>query len=83
MSTYLLLRDRVRKFRADPEVQEALVQSRVPELSVPTMSPGETPADLRADRSAFEDFDPDKAAERGYGFAKLSQLAVEHVLGAR
>jgi xylose isomerase len=83
MSTYLLLRDRVRKFRADPEVQEALVQSRVPELSVPTMSPGETPADLRADRSAFEDFDLDKAAERGYGFAKLSQLAVEHVLGAR
>jgi xylose isomerase len=83
MSTYLLLRDRVRKFRADPEVQEALVQSRVPELSVPTLAAGETVADLRADRSAFEDFDPDKAAERGYGFARLSQLAVEHVLGAR
>jgi xylose isomerase len=83
MSTYLLLRDRVRKFRSDPEVQEALVQSRVPELSVPTLSPGESVADLRADRSAFEDFDPDKAAERGYGFARLSQLAVEHVIGAR
>jgi xylose isomerase len=83
MSTYLLLRDRVRKFRSDPEVQEALVQSRVPELSVPTLSPGESVADLRADRTAFEDFDPDKAAERGYGFARLSQLAVEHVLGAR
>ncbi|MBP2326278.1 xylose isomerase [Kibdelosporangium banguiense] len=83
MSTYLLLRDRVRAYRADPEVQEALVQSRVPELAVPTLSPGESVADLRADRSAFEDFDPDKAAERGYGFARLSQLAVEHVLGAR
>jgi xylose isomerase len=83
MSTYLLLRDRVRKYREDPEVQAALIESRVPELSVPTLSPGETVADLRADRSAFEDFDPDKAAERGYGFARLSQLAVEHVLGAR
>ncbi|MET0237097.1 MAG: xylose isomerase [Kibdelosporangium sp.] len=83
MSTYLFLRDRVKAYRADPEVQEALVKSRVPELSVPTLSPGETVADLLADRSAFEDFDPDKAAERGYGFAHLSQLAVEHVLGAR
>ena len=83
MSTYLLLKDRARKFREDPEVQEALVKSRVPELSVPTLSPGETVADLRNDRSAFEDFDPDKAAERGYGFARLSQLAVDHALGAR
>nr|WP_042188539.1 xylose isomerase [Kibdelosporangium sp. MJ126-NF4]CEL18310.1 Xylose isomerase [Kibdelosporangium sp. MJ126-NF4]CTQ97794.1 Xylose isomerase (EC 5.3.1.5) [Kibdelosporangium sp. MJ126-NF4] len=83
MRSYLLLRERARAFRADPEVQDALVASRVPELSVPTLSPGETPADLRADTSAFEDFDPDKAAERGYGFVRLSQLALEHVLGAR
>ena len=36
-----------------------------------------------ADRSAFEDFDADKTAERGYGFVRLAQLALEHVLGAR
>ncbi|ONI82825.1 xylose isomerase [Actinosynnema sp. ALI-1.44] len=83
MRSYLLLRERARAFRADPAVQDALAASRVPELSVPTLSPGETPADLRADTSAYEDFDPDKAAERGYGFVRLSQLAVEHALGAR
>jgi xylose isomerase len=83
MRSYLLLRDRARAFRADPEVQDALAKSRVPELSVPTLAPGETPADLRADHSAYEEFDADKEAERGYGFARLSQLAFEHVVGAR
>ena len=39
--------------------------------------------DLLADRSAFEDFDADKAAERGYGFVRLAQLALEHLVGAR
>jgi xylose isomerase len=83
MRSYLLLKERAAAYRADPEVQEALVRSRVPELSVSTLAPGETLADLRADRSAFEEFDADKAAERGYGFVQLSQLALEHAVGAR
>ncbi|WP_116051785.1 xylose isomerase [Amycolatopsis palatopharyngis] len=82
MRSYLLLRERARNFRADPEVQDALAYSRVPELSVPTLAPGEKPADLKADRSSFEDFDADAAAERGYGFAALSQLALEHLIDA-
>jgi xylose isomerase len=83
MSSYLLLKERAAAFRADPEVLEALVKSRVPELSVPTFAPGETITDFLADRSAFEDFDPDKAAERGYAFVALSQLAFEHLVGGR
>jgi xylose isomerase len=83
MRTYLLLKERVSAFRADPEVQEALKYSRVAELSEPTLSAGETYTDLMADRSAFEDFDPDAAAERGYGFVRLNQLGLEHLLGAR
>jgi xylose isomerase len=83
MRTYLLLRERARAFRADPAVQEALAASRVPELAVPTLSPGETYADLLADRSAYEDFDADAVGRPGYGFVHLDQLAVEHVLGAR
>jgi xylose isomerase len=83
MRTYLLLRERAAAFRADPRVREALHASRVDELSVPTLGDGESTADLLADRSAYEDFDPDKAAERGYGFVALNQLAVEHLLGAR
>ncbi|HVM27004.1 MAG TPA: xylose isomerase [Mycobacteriales bacterium] len=83
MRTYLLLKERARAFRADPEVQQALEASRVPELSVPTLGDGETLADLLADRSAFEDVDADALGARGYGFGRLDQLAVEHLLGAR
>jgi len=83
MRTYLLLKERAQAFRADPEVQAALATSLVPELAVPTLSPGETLTDLLADRSAFEDFDPDATAERSYGFVRLNQLAIEHLLGAR
>src|SRR5436190_4238195 len=56
MRTYLLLKERAAAFRADPEVQEALAASRVPELAVPTLAEGESYDDLIADRSAFEDF---------------------------
>ncbi|MGH3634714.1 MAG: xylose isomerase [Acidothermaceae bacterium] len=83
MATYLLLRERARAFRADPEVQEALAASMVPDLATPTLAAGETYADLLTDRTAFEDFNPDIAGAQGYGFAHLDQLAVEHVLGAR
>jgi xylose isomerase len=83
MRTYLLLKERAAAFRADPEVAEALAAAGVADLATPTLRPGETVADLLADRSAFEDFDADKVAERGYGFVRLGQLAVEHLLGAR
>ncbi|EMD25250.1 xylose isomerase [Amycolatopsis azurea] len=83
MASYLLFAERSRAFRADPEVRAALEAALVPELATPTLNEGETAADLLADRSAFEDFDPDKAAERGYGFIRLSQLALEHLTGGR
>ena len=53
MRTYLLLRERAAAFRADPEVQEALAASRVPELAVPTLADGETYDALLADTSAY------------------------------
>lgn len=84
MRTYLLLKERAAAFRSDPEVQEALAASRVPELAEPTLSEGETVADLVADRSAYEDFDADAyVGGKGFGFVRLQQLATEHLLGAR
>ena len=83
MATYLLLRERARAFRADPEVQEAMAFSGLAELAAPTLDAGETYEDLLADRSAWEDYDPDAVGERGYGFVRLNQLAIEHLLGAR
>jgi xylose isomerase len=83
MRMYLLLKERAEAYRADPQVQEALDASGVTSLAQPTLDAGETLADLRADRTAFEDFDPDAAGRRGYGFVRLNQLAVDHLLGAR
>jgi xylose isomerase len=83
MELYLMLRDRARAFRADPEVQEALQAARVAELSSPTLNDGETYKGLLEDRSAFEDYDPQPARTQGYGFARLQRLAVQHLLGAR
>ncbi len=83
MRTYLLLKERAAAFRADPEVQEALAAARVAELAQPTLGQGESYEDLLADRSAFEEFDPEAAGARGGGVVRLSQLALEHLLGAR
>ena len=83
MATYLLLKERSAAYRADPEVQAALEAAGYNELRQPTLAQGESYEELLADPSAFEDFDPDKAGERGYGFVRLSQLALEHLLGAR
>jgi xylose isomerase len=83
MEIYLTLRDRARAFRADPEVQEALEAGRVAELSQPTLTDGETYEQLLSDQSAFENFDIDTARTRGYGFARIQRLAIEHLLAVR
>jgi len=84
IANYLMLKERAAAFRADPEVQEALKASRVPELSTPTLAKGETYDDLLADRASFEDFDPTPYYNgKGFGFVRLQQLATEHLLGAR
>jgi xylose isomerase len=83
MRSYLLLKERAIAFRADPEVQEALAEAGVPESAQPTLAEGETYEDLLRDRSAFEDFDAVAAGNRRVGAVRLSQLALEHLLGAR
>jgi xylose isomerase len=84
MQTYLLLKERAKAFRADPEVQAALQASRVAEINEPTLNPGEGYEQLRADRASYEDFDADAYfGGKGFGFVKLQQLFIEHLLGAR
>jgi xylose isomerase len=84
MRTYLLLKERAAAFRADPEVQEALAASRVAQINEPTLSAGESYEDLLADRGSFEDFDTESYfGGKGFGFVRLNQLALEHLLGAR
>jgi xylose isomerase len=83
MRNYLALKARAAAFRADPAVQQALLDSRLDQLALPTLAPGETLAELLADPTAFEQFDADAAAERGMAFEKLDQLALDHLLGLR
>ena len=83
MRNYLILKEKARTFRADPEVQQAMAAAGWPSLATPTLDPGETLSDLLADRSAYEDFDADRAGLREVNIERLDQLAVEHILGAR
>jgi xylose isomerase len=78
MRNYLILRERVRAFRADPEVKDALAAARVAELAVPTLADGESLADLRT-----EQHDLATLATQGMHFERLDQLAMEHLIGTR
>ena len=78
MRNYLILREKVRAFRADPEVQEALRAARVEQLALPTLADGESWRDVRG-------FSPTSrpSAPRGMAFEQLDQLALEHLYGVR
>jgi xylose isomerase len=78
MRTYLLLKERAIAYRNDPRVIDAMKESRIPELEVPTLAKGETWKDL-ADPS----FDVESAGARGMGYEKLNQLALEHLMGVK
>ncbi|MDR0945435.1 MAG: xylose isomerase [Bifidobacteriaceae bacterium] len=81
MRMYLVLKERVLAFRADPKVQAAMEAAGIKELAQPTLGPGETLDQFLADKSVFEDLDVDKVAEHGFGFVKLNQLATEYACG--
>jgi xylose isomerase len=82
--TYLLLKERAKNFRNDPEVKKALERSKVNEINEPTLNAGESQQDLLGDASAYQGFDAESYySGKGFGFVALNQLALEHLLGAR
>ena len=82
--TYLLLKERAKNFRNDPEVKKALERSKVNEINKPTLNAGESQNDLLGDASAYQGFDAESYySGKGFGFVALNQLALEHLLGAR
>ncbi|NNM45385.1 xylose isomerase [Knoellia koreensis] len=78
MSTYLHLAEKAKAFRADPRVTEALEYAGVASLQEPTLDAGET---IESFLGTDDGFDVTKAAERDFGFVRLNQLAVEHLIG--
>jgi xylose isomerase len=79
IDNYLILREKAKAFRADPEVQAALEAARVPELAVPTLGDGEGWEQLLE----WPLPDIDAIAARGGAFERLDQLALEHLYGVR
>jgi xylose isomerase len=79
MRNYLILREKVRAFRADPEVQAALEAARLPELAQPTLSDGEGWQQLLE----WPLPDPEALAQIGAATEHLDQLALEHLYGTR
>jgi xylose isomerase len=78
MRNYLILREKVRAFRTDPEVRQSLRDARVDQLSVATLDTNEDIETLRS-----EAFDPDEAGRRGMAFERLDQLALDYLYGVR
>ncbi|MDO5697789.1 MAG: xylose isomerase [Dermatophilus congolensis] len=80
METYILLADKAAAFRADSEVQEVMASASLHEIAEPTLSAGESIADLLADPSVFAEFHAEAAAQREYHYVRLNQLAVRHLV---
>lgn len=77
MRTYLILREKARRFQADPDIAEALERAQVAHLREPTTPDG----GLVAIRAA--DYDVDALAAQGYGMERLDALVDELLLGVR
>jgi xylose isomerase len=81
MRTYLILREKVAQFHADPEIQAALADAMVDDVHTPAIE-GAVDADaIAALRRGPHDLDA--MANRGYGHERLDQLVTELLLGAR
>ncbi len=80
MRTYLILKEKARRFAADPEIAAAMEEASVDELAKPGVGSysAKTAAELLAAPG-----DPAALAVRGYHNERLDQLVMELLLGAR
>ena len=79
MRNYLILREKARAFRADPEVDRGAGGGAGRRARRPDAGRGRVPRR----RCAPRQFDPEALAQRGMHFERLDQLAMEHLLGVR
>ncbi|HEV3226376.1 MAG TPA: xylose isomerase [Acidimicrobiales bacterium] len=83
MRTYLILRDKARRFHEDPEIQAALEVAKVAELSEPTLDARVTTDSISALRRDAFAVDINALAAQGLGHERLDQLVTELLLGVR
>jgi xylose isomerase len=80
MRTYLILKEKAKRFAEDEEIQAALAEASVPQLGEATVGKysAATAAALRADSG-----NPEALAQRGYYNERLDQLVMELIMGVR
>jgi xylose isomerase len=75
MRTYLILKEKVARFNADPEIQQLLEEL--------DDGDGTTAARLSFDELRNKSFDLRELRSRGYAYERLDQLTMELLLGVR
>jgi xylose isomerase len=83
MRTYLILREKAQRFATDPDIQAALTEALVPQLSEPTLQGPHDADGIAALRRYAASADLDALANQGYGYEHLDQLVTELLLGVR
>ena len=81
MRSYLILREKARRFASDPEIRAALEVAMSGRIAEPTSPGGLTKDSIEAIRSGPHDVGA--MAARGYGHERLDQLVTELLLGVR
>jgi xylose isomerase len=82
MRSYLILREKVRRFRADGEIQALLAEVNVADPDAPATSLGPY-SRAAAERLGARQFDRQSLGARGLAYERLDQLTVELLLGVR
>ncbi len=81
MRTYLIMKDKVRRFSEDQEIQAALAEYRQEHAELSALTASFSPENATELRN--HSFDREAIASRGQGLERLDQLTVELLLGAR
>lgn len=81
MRSYLILKDKARRFNEDKEIQDALRSAQTTSLNIPDYKGGYS-KDRAESLKSFE-FDREALGKIGYGYEKLDQLVFELLMGVR
>ncbi|HEY0755515.1 MAG TPA: xylose isomerase [Ktedonobacteraceae bacterium] len=82
MRTYNILKEKARRFHADPEIQALLTEINSGNAEHAALFNGGYSKEA-ASRLQAIDFDPNGLARRGFQYEKLDQLVIELLLGVR
>lgn len=82
MRTYNILKEKVRRYHADPEIQALLKEINGGDAGHAALFSGGYSKEAASKLKAI-DFQPDTLARRGFQYEKLDQLVIELLLGVR